>query len=52
MTPNSFALYEEYVDEGAFQAHRLTPHFRDYIENGVVPLLAERTWRRYEQIGG
>jgi quinol monooxygenase YgiN len=48
---DAFALYEQYVDEAAFQAHRVTPHFRDYIENGVVPLLAERTWQQYKEIG-
>lgn len=39
-------LYEEYTDEEAFQAHRLTPHFREIIEAQVVPLLDERTWTR------
>lgn len=37
-----FLLYEEYVDEGALDAHRRTPHFRDLIEGKVLPLLLER----------
>lgn len=37
-----FLLYEEYVDEGALEAHRRTPHFRDLIEAKVIPLLIER----------
>jgi (4S)-4-hydroxy-5-phosphonooxypentane-2,3-dione isomerase len=37
-----FLLYEEYVDEGALEAHRRTPHFRDLIEGKVIPLLLER----------
>lgn len=37
-----FLLYEEYVDEGALEAHRRTPHFRDLIESQVVPLLLRR----------
>jgi quinol monooxygenase YgiN len=45
-----FVLYEQYDDEAAFQAHRTTAHFRDYIEGRVVPLLAERTWERYRVI--
>ncbi len=48
--PDRFALYERYVDEDAFQAHRRTPHFRMFIEQGVVPLLEERVWERYEEI--
>jgi (4S)-4-hydroxy-5-phosphonooxypentane-2,3-dione isomerase len=45
--PDVFALYEQYVDDTAFQQHRRTAHFKKYIENGVVPLLAERAWQRY-----
>ena len=45
-----FLLYEQYVDESAFQAHRQTSHFREYIERLVVPLLAERTWHRYRSV--
>jgi autoinducer 2-degrading protein len=37
-----FLLYEEYVDEGALEAHRRTPHFRELIEGRVIPLLLER----------
>jgi quinol monooxygenase YgiN len=37
-----FLLYEEYVDEGALDAHRRTPHFRELIEGKVIPLLLER----------
>ena len=48
--PDEFTLYERYVDEDSFQAHRATPHFRRYIEGGVVPLLAERRWSRYDQL--
>jgi quinol monooxygenase YgiN len=46
--PDEFALYEQNVDEAAFEAHRQTEHFRVNIENGVVPLLATREWQRYE----
>lgn len=48
--PDRFVLYEEYVDEDAFQAHRRTAHFRTYIEEAVVPLLVEREWQRYTVI--
>lgn len=45
-----FALYEQYVDEAAFEAHRATPHFHTYIEGKIVALLAERRWARYEEV--
>jgi quinol monooxygenase YgiN len=48
--PDRFALFEQYVDEAAFQSHRETAHFREYIEGRVAPLLDERTWRRYETL--
>ena len=42
-----FVLHEQYDDEAAFQAHRESRHFQDYVLGGVVPLLAEREWERY-----
>jgi autoinducer 2-degrading protein len=39
---DAFLLYEEYVDEGALEAHRRTPYFRDLIDGKVIPLLLER----------
>lgn len=40
--PDVFVLYEEYEDQAALEAHRATPHFRELIEGGAVPLLAGR----------
>ena len=40
--PDTFVLYEEYVDEAALLAHRETPHFQRLIEETVVPLLESR----------
>ncbi len=48
--PDHFALYERYVDEAAFEAHRDTPHFKTYIDSGVVPLLSHRRWHRLEEV--
>jgi quinol monooxygenase YgiN len=48
--PDRFALYEAYTDEAAFRAHRDTPHFVENIERVVAPLLAERSWARYEPL--
>ncbi len=46
-----FVLYEQYADDAAFLAHRESPHFRENIQNRIVPLLAERYWERYELVG-
>jgi quinol monooxygenase YgiN len=45
-----FVLYERYLDEESFEAHRQTAHFREYVEGDIVPLLAERIWDRYEEV--
>jgi quinol monooxygenase YgiN len=43
-------LYEIYADEGAFEAHQQTSHFKAYIAE-AVPLLASRErhiWKRLD----
>jgi quinol monooxygenase YgiN len=45
-----FLLYEQYVDEAAFEAHRASPHFRLYIQETIIPLLLERRVARYEEV--
>ena len=44
-----FVLHEVYADEQAFQSHRGTSHFKHNIAQ-IVPLLAERTFGRYERV--
>ena len=48
--PDRFLLYERYLDEEAFQAHRASPHFRDLVEGRIVPLLSEREFARHEEL--
>jgi quinol monooxygenase YgiN len=48
--PRAFLLYERYISEDAFQAHRQTDHFKEIIEQRVVPLLDERVWTRMEPL--
>jgi len=48
--PTRFVLYEEYVDEEAFTAHRQSPHFVANIEQLVVPLLIDRHWERLTRL--
>jgi quinol monooxygenase YgiN len=45
-----FLLYEHYTDQAALEAHRVTPHFKDIIENTIVPLLDKREREVYESI--
>ena len=40
--PRNFFLYEQYVDEAAFQAHTQTQHFKDIVLGDVVPRLESR----------
>ncbi|MET0474323.1 MAG: putative quinol monooxygenase [Mycobacterium sp.] len=40
--PDTFVLYEEYVDEAALLAHRETPHFMTFVEGVIAPLLTSR----------
>lgn len=46
--PDLFMLYEHYVDEAAFHAHRVTPHFKHIIEDTIAPLLDKRERELYE----
>ena len=47
---DEFVLYERYVDETAFESHRESPHFKQFILAQVVPMLEERTWQRYDDL--
>jgi quinol monooxygenase YgiN len=47
---DQFVLYEQYVDDEAFEAHRQTPHFRSYVEGTIAPLLSERKADRYDEV--
>lgn len=48
--PDEFVLYEKYVDDAAFESHRQSPHFKEFIVATVVPALAERTWKVYREV--
>jgi quinol monooxygenase YgiN len=48
--PDSFILYEQYVDEQSLEAHRQTPHFQRYVHETITPMLAERTFDRYDEV--
>ncbi len=40
--PNVFALWEQYRDDAALDAHKETDHFRRLVLDGVRPLAKER----------
>jgi quinol monooxygenase YgiN len=41
--PAAFTLYEQYVDQAAFDAHTRSAHFAEHILGTVRPRLTERT---------
>lgn len=47
---DEFVLFERYVNEGAFEAHRASEHFAANVQAGIVPLLVKRNWHRYEEV--
>ncbi|MFE4504172.1 putative quinol monooxygenase [Rhodococcus sp. NPDC056743] len=40
--PAEFFIFEEYVDESAFEAHLASPHFERHLRGGVLPNLESR----------
>ena len=40
--PSEFALYEEYRDQAALEAHAKTPHFDQFVINGIRKLAVTR----------
>jgi (4S)-4-hydroxy-5-phosphonooxypentane-2,3-dione isomerase len=48
--PRSFLLYEQYVDAGAFEAHKATAHFREHVAGRAFASLESREIVTYETI--
>ena len=48
--PSALFLYEQYVDEAAFQAHCDSPHFLSIVADRIVPLLADRRLEIYTNV--
>jgi (4S)-4-hydroxy-5-phosphonooxypentane-2,3-dione isomerase len=49
---NLYCLYEVYADEADVAAHRETPHFKEFIEGIIVPVLEKRERELYRQVIG
>jgi quinol monooxygenase YgiN len=45
--PAQFLFYELFRDEAAFQAHQESAHFKTYIAEQALPLLAKRERAQY-----
>jgi quinol monooxygenase YgiN len=40
--PNTVVIYEQYKDEAALEAHRGSPHFKQYASGGLFQLMIDR----------
>ena len=50
--PLTFVLYEQYVNEAAYDAHKATPHFQEHVVARALPWLESRNVVTLETIGG
>ena len=48
--PRVFFLYEQYVDEAAYEAHKATPHFQEKVFGYILEYLEERAVKTYTTI--
>jgi quinol monooxygenase YgiN len=48
--PGQFLFYELFRDEAAFAEHQVSPHFKTYIADQALPLLAKRERAQYALI--
>ena len=40
--PRRFLIYEQYTDQAALDTHRASPHFVQYVKNGLFLILEKR----------
>jgi quinol monooxygenase YgiN len=48
--PRLFYLYEQYVDEGGYEAHQNTEHFQRLVVGEAIPNLESRERAYYETL--
>ena len=48
--PTKFFIYEQYVDEAAYEAHKATPHFQENVFGYIIEYLEERSVKTYTTI--
>jgi quinol monooxygenase YgiN len=37
--PRKFCFYEQYADQAALEAHRAAPYFKQYVTEGLGPII-------------
>jgi autoinducer 2-degrading protein len=45
--PRRFMFYEQYKDQAALEAHRNAPYFKQYVHNGLDPIMEQRNRELY-----
>lgn len=45
--PRKFLFYEQYKDQAAFDAHRSTPSFKEYVQGGLGSIMEQWTRELY-----
>ena len=48
--PRHYLVYEQYTDEAALEAHRNSPHFKQYAAGGFYRFVAERRAELFDPI--
>ena len=48
--PRTFFLYEQYVDEAGYDAHKATPYFQENVFDYIIEYLEERSVKIYQTI--
>jgi quinol monooxygenase YgiN len=46
--PQTFFLYEQYVDRAGYEAHMNSSHFTEHVKEGAIPYLEARERTFYE----
>ncbi len=48
--PRRFAFYEQYVDKAALDAHAASPHYAEYVKNGLRGLMETRMFAMFNTL--
>jgi quinol monooxygenase YgiN len=48
--PETVLIYEQYADQQALDAHRASPHFKQYAVGGLYQLMKQRTTETLDSV--
>ena len=48
--PRRFMFYEVYKDQAALDAHRNSPHFKQYVNGGLDTIMESRSRELYQEV--